>query len=89
MHILVAHPLYDWSVEAQQLGELFLRAVLPLLGVAGSVGHEVVIEEEKSVIIGSFKFWRGVRSKQKEGQATLEQESKNGSKEYKSPLSEK
>ena len=28
-----------------------------------------VIEEEKSVIIGSFKVWRGVRSK---GQATLE-----------------
>ena len=48
-----------------------------------------VIEEEKSVVIGSFKFWRGVRSKQKEGQATLEQEPKNGSKEYKSPLSEK
>ena len=48
-----------------------------------------VIEEEKSVVIGSFKFWRGVRSKQKEGQATLEQEPKDGSKEYKSPLSEK
>ena len=48
-----------------------------------------VIEEEKSVVIGSFKFWWGVRSKQKEGQATLEQGPKNGSKEYKSPLSEK
>ena len=48
-----------------------------------------VIEEEKSVVIGSFKFWRGVRSKQNEGQATLEQEPKNGPEEYKSPLSEK
>ena len=50
MHILVAHPLYDWSVEAQQLGELFLRAVLPLLGVAGSVGHEVVIDVESAIL---------------------------------------
>ena len=29
---------------------LFLSAVLPLLGVAGSVGHEVVIDVESAIL---------------------------------------
>ena len=49
MYILVAHPLCS-QLRHNNLENSFLSAVLPLLGVAGSVGHEVVVNVEAAVL---------------------------------------
>ena len=48
-----------------------------------------VIEEEQSVVVGSFKFWTGMSRKEKDSNENTKEDVKDTSKDYKSPLRDK
>jgi len=80
------------SWKTQRLVAFMIAANLVVLLVAQHIAPEEmknVIEEEGSVVIGSYKFWSGASSEEKESKENTKQESKDGSKDYKSPLRDK
>jgi len=80
------------SWKTQRLVAFMITANLVVLLIAQHIAPEEmkkVIEEEGSVVVGSYKFWSGASSEQKESKKNSEQESKDGSKDYKSPLRDK
>ena len=80
------------SWKTQRLVAFMITANLIVLLVAQHIAPEEmkkVIEEEESVLVGSYKYWSGASSEEKESKKNLKQESKDGFKDYKSPLIDK
>ena len=81
----------DWK-KVQRLVVFMVCANLVVLLIAQQIAPDEmkkVIEEEESVVVGSLKFLSGIRSKEKDSKEITKEETKDASKDYKSPLRDK
>ena len=78
--------------KTQRLVAFMICANFVVLLIAQHIAPEEmkkVIEKEGSVVIGSYKFWTGVRSSEEKESKENTKEANDGSKDYKSPLRDK